>query len=55
MSAARPKIPETPKASASSAKPKDLVRGLPGTESERAEQRRRFAQEHRETLRRLGK
>lgn len=55
MSAARPKIPETPKASTSPAKPKDLVRGLPGTESERAEQRRRFAQEHRETLRRLGK
>jgi hypothetical protein len=55
MSAARPKITETPKASTSPAKPKDLVRGLPGTESERAEQRRRFAQEHRETLRRLGK
>jgi predicted RNA binding protein YcfA (HicA-like mRNA interferase family) len=31
------------------------TRGLPGTGSERAEQRRRFAQEHRETLRRLGK
>jgi len=55
MSAARPKITETPKTKLSTAKAKDLVRGLPGTESERAEQRRRFAQEHRETLRRLGK
>jgi integrase len=32
-----------------------LARGLPGTDRERAEQRRRFAEEHRETLRRLGK
>jgi hypothetical protein len=55
MSAARPKIPETSKASIAPARSKDLVRGLPGTESERAEQRRRFAQEHRETLRPLGK
>jgi hypothetical protein len=55
MSAARPKTPETHKANISPAKQKDLVRGLPGIESERAEQRHRFAQEHRETLRRLGK
>jgi len=33
----------------------DLARGLPGLDRERAEQRRRFAEEHRETLRRLGK
>jgi hypothetical protein len=33
----------------------DLARGLPGTDRERADQRRRFAEEHRETLRRLGK
>jgi hypothetical protein len=33
---------------------RDLARGLPGTERERAEQRRQFAEEHRETLRRLG-
>ena len=31
------------------------TQGLSGTEQERAEQRRRFAQEHRETLRRLSK
>jgi hypothetical protein len=55
MSAARPKTPAVPKASPSPAKRKDLARGLPGTDRERAEQRRRVAEEHRETLRRLGK
>jgi hypothetical protein len=55
MSAARPKTPTVPKASPPPAKRQDLARGLPGTDRERAEQRRRFAREHRETLRRLGK
>lgn len=55
MSAARPKTPTVPKASPPPAKRQDLARGLPGTDRERAEQRRRFAEEHRETLRRLGK
>jgi hypothetical protein len=32
-----------------------LARGLSGTDRERAEQRRRFAEEDREMLRRLGK
>jgi hypothetical protein len=31
------------------------VSGFPGTNEERAAQRRRFAEKHRETLRRLGK
>jgi hypothetical protein len=53
MSAARPT--STPKASPPPPEREDLVRGLPGTDSERAEQRRRFAEEHGETLRRLGK
>jgi hypothetical protein len=54
MSATRPKKEATPKAAPPPKRP-DLARGLPGTDSERAEQRRRFAEEHRETLRRLGK
>jgi hypothetical protein len=37
------------------AKQTRLASGLPGTDRERAEQRRRLAEEHRETLRRLGK
>jgi hypothetical protein len=55
MSAARPKTPTVPKVSPPPAKQQDLARGLPGTDRERAEQRRRFAEEHRETLRCLGK
>ena len=55
MSATRPKITSTPKTNPSPAKRQDLARGLPDTDRERAEQRRRFAEEHRETLRRLGK
>jgi hypothetical protein len=55
MSATRPKSTSTPKTSPPPAKRQGLVRGLPGTDRERAEQRRRFAEEHRETLRRLGK
>ncbi len=55
MSVTRPKSTSTPKASAPPAKRQDLARGLPGTDRERAEQRRQFTEEHRETLRRLGK
>jgi hypothetical protein len=55
MSVTRPKRTTAPKASPPPAKHKDLARGLPGTDRDRAEQRRRFAKEHRETLRRLGK
>jgi hypothetical protein len=36
------------------AKPARLTYGLPGTATERAERRRKFAEEHKETLRRLG-
>jgi hypothetical protein len=55
MSATRPKKTTTPKVAPPPSKRPDLARGLPGTDRERAEQRRRFAEEHRETLRRLGK
>jgi hypothetical protein len=55
MSVTRPKSTDSPKASPPTVKREDLARGLPGTDRERAEQRRRFAEEHRETLRRLGK
>jgi hypothetical protein len=55
MSAAKPNTPTAPKASPLLAKRQNLAPGLPGTDHERAEQRRRFAEEHRETLRRLGK
>jgi hypothetical protein len=54
MSATKPKSATTPKV-ATPPKRRDLSRGLPGTDRERAEQRRGFAEEHRETLRRLGK
>ena len=36
------------------AKPPKLIRGFPGTDEERAKAIRRLADEHRETLRRLG-
>jgi hypothetical protein len=55
MSATRPKKAVTPKKASPPSKRPDLARGLPGSDRERAEQRRRFAEEHRETLRRLGK
>jgi hypothetical protein len=55
MSATRPKRTATPKVAPPPSKRPDLARGLPGTDRERAEERRRFAKEHRETLRRLGK
>ena len=56
MSAARPKpSPSPPKKEPVPAKQTRLTYGLPGTASERAEKRRKFAEEHKETLRRLGK
>lgn len=55
MSSARSKTPASPKVTPPPAKREDLARGLPGSDRERAEQRRRFAEEHRETLRRLSK
>ncbi len=56
MSAAKPKSATTPKVAAPPpAKRRDIARGLQGTERERVERRRGFAEEHRETLRRLGK
>jgi hypothetical protein len=55
MGATRPKSTTAPKVAPPPPKRQDLARGLPGTERERAVQRRRFAEEHRETLRRLGK
>jgi hypothetical protein len=55
MSATKPKKAATPKVAPAPSKRSDLARGFPGTDRERAEQRRRFAEEHRETLRRLGK
>lgn len=55
MSTAKSKTaPANPKTAPSPSK-QNLTRGLPGSAQERAEQRRRFAREHRETLRRLGK
>jgi hypothetical protein len=56
MSAARPKSsPAPPKAPVALAKQSKLVHGFPGSDEERAERIRRFAEEHKETLRRLGK
>lgn len=55
MRATKPKSATTPKVAPPPSKRRDLARGLPGTDRERAEQRRQFAEEHRETLRRLGK
>jgi hypothetical protein len=55
MGATRPKKVAAPKEAPPPSKRPDLARGLPGTDRERAKQRRRFAEEHRETLRRLGK
>jgi hypothetical protein len=54
MSATRPNKIATPKVVPPPSKRPDLVCGLTGTDRERAEQRRRFAEEHRETLRRLS-
>jgi hypothetical protein len=55
MSAAKPKTKASPKAAPSQPTRSKLARGFPGTDQERAEAIRRLAEEHRETLRRLGK
>jgi hypothetical protein len=55
MGATRPKRIATPKEASPPSKRPDLARGLPGSDRDRAEQRREFAKKHRETLRRLGK
>jgi len=55
MRATKPKKTDAPKVTTPPLKRSDVARGLPGSDRERAEQRRRFAEEHRETLRRLGK
>jgi hypothetical protein len=54
MSAAKPKIDVTPQSAPSQPKQPRLVRGFPGTDQERSDAVRRLAEEHRETLRRLG-
>jgi hypothetical protein len=55
MSTAKPKISVSPQGAPSQEKSSELSRGFPGTDEERAEAIRRLAEEHRETLRRLGK
>jgi hypothetical protein len=55
MSAAQPKGDSAPKVATPQEKSPKVIRGFPGTDEERAAQRRRFAEKHRETLRRLGK
>jgi hypothetical protein len=55
MSAAKPKTNASPNAAPSQPKRPELSRGFPGTDQERAAAIRRLAEEHRETLRRLGK
>lgn len=55
MSAAKPKTNVSPKGAPSQPKSPELSRGFPGTDEERADAIRRLAEEHRETLRRLGK
>ena len=55
MSAAKPKIDASPKAAPRQPKQPELAHGFPGTDEQRAEAIQRLAEEHRETLRRLGK
>ena len=55
MSTARSNANPAPKATPSKEQRPDLPRGFPGTDEERAERIRRVAEEHKETLRRLGK
>lgn len=54
MSAAKPEAKASHQVAPSQPKRPELARGFPGTDEERAEAIRRFAEEHRETLRRLG-
>jgi hypothetical protein len=56
MATAKPKrVPESKPAEPNSSSATPLKSGLPGNEQSRRVQRERFAAEHRETLRRLGK
>jgi len=55
MSAARSKPSSVPPKAPAPAKQSKLVSGFPGSDEERAERIRRLAEEHQETLRRLGK
>jgi hypothetical protein len=55
MSSAGSKTDTSTKTPASEPKKPELKYGFPGTEEERAERIRRVAEEHKETLRRLGK
>jgi hypothetical protein len=55
MSAAKPKTKATPKTAPSHPEKPALSRGFPGNDQERADALQRFTEEHRETVRRLGK
>jgi hypothetical protein len=55
MSAAKPKTNVSPKPAPPQTKQPELAHGFPGTDQERSAAIRRLAEEHRETLRRLGK
>jgi hypothetical protein len=55
MSPTKSKTETSAKVASSQAKSRKLLRGLPGTAQERAKALRRLADEHRETLLRLGK
>jgi len=55
MSPTESKTKASPKTASSRTKSPKLIRGFPGTARERAKALRRLADEHRETLRRLGK
>lgn len=56
MATSKPKgAPESKPAESEGSRAARLKRGLPGSEESRKVQRERFAAEHHETLRRLGK
>jgi len=56
MATSKPKgAPESKPAESEGSRATPLKRGLPGSEESRKVQRERFAAEHHETLRRLGK
>lgn len=56
VATSKPKsAPDAKAAESKGSRPAPLKRGLPGSEESRKVQRERFATEHHETLRRLGK
>lgn len=55
MSAAKPKTDPSPKPAPPQPTRPELVHGFLGNDEQRAEAIQRLAEEHRETLRRLGK